>query len=108
MLDIGCLGLYPGLWFGAGSRAPFFGPLNTVCHLAFLLDWHALEVTTGDSFIRHHLKNMAPYQPILPFEVLSSRLGRKHEDIVKLDANENPYGRPPEVSFSFHLFSSYH
>ena len=25
-------------------------------------------------------------------QVLSSRLGRKPEDIIKLDANENPYG----------------
>jgi histidinol-phosphate aminotransferase len=56
-----------------------------------------LQVTTGDSFIRHHLRKLAPYQPILPFEVLSSRLGRKPEDIIKLDANENPYGPPPEV-----------
>ncbi|XP_034677139.1 histidinol-phosphate aminotransferase, chloroplastic-like isoform X1 [Vitis riparia] len=55
------------------------------------------ERLTGDSFIRPHLKNLSPYQPILPFEVLSSRLGRKPEDIVKLDANENPYGPPPEV-----------
>ncbi|CAA7388348.1 unnamed protein product [Spirodela intermedia] len=53
---------------------------------------------TGDSFIRHHLRKLSPYQPILPFEVLSTRLGRKPEDIIKLDANENPYGPPPEVA----------
>ncbi|XP_051148769.1 histidinol-phosphate aminotransferase, chloroplastic-like isoform X2 [Andrographis paniculata] len=52
----------------------------------------------GDSFIRPHLRKLSPYQPILPFEVLSTHLGRKPEDIVKLDANENPYGPPPEVS----------
>ncbi|KAG6534598.1 histidinol-phosphate aminotransferase, chloroplastic-like [Zingiber officinale] len=55
------------------------------------------QSSTGDSFIRLHLRKLAPYQPILPFEVLSTRLGRKPEDIVKLDANENPYGPPPEV-----------
>ncbi len=32
-----------------------------------------------------------------PFEVLSAKLGLAAEDIVKLDANENPYGPPPEV-----------
>ncbi|XP_056161301.1 histidinol-phosphate aminotransferase, chloroplastic-like [Syzygium oleosum] len=52
---------------------------------------------TGASFIRPHLRKLSPYQPILPFEVLSTRLGRKPEDIIKLDANENPYGPPPEV-----------
>ncbi|PKI51867.1 hypothetical protein CRG98_027700, partial [Punica granatum] len=51
---------------------------------------------TGDKFIRPHLRKLSPYQPILPFEVLSTRLGRKPEDIIKLDANENPYGPPPE------------
>lgn len=30
-------------------------------------------------------------------QVLSAQLGRKPEDIIKLDANENPYGPPPEV-----------
>ncbi|GAY39651.1 hypothetical protein CUMW_046070 [Citrus unshiu] len=60
---------------------------------------------TGDSFIRLHLRKLKPYQPILPFEVLSIQLGRKPEDIVKIDANENPYGPPPEASYLQHLSS---
>lgn len=51
----------------------------------------------GSDFIRPHLTELAAYTPIEPFEVLSARLGRAPEDIVKLDANENPYGPPPEV-----------
>jgi histidinol-phosphate aminotransferase len=42
--------------------------------------------------IRPDVLAMAPYTPILPFEVLSEQLGRPPEQIVKLDANENPYG----------------
>jgi histidinol-phosphate aminotransferase len=38
---------------------------------------------------------MEPYTPILPFEVLSDQLGRPPEAIIKLDANENPYGPGP-------------
>lgn len=54
-------------------------------------------VEDGSQFIRPHLKELAAYKPIEPFEVLSARLGRDPKDIVKLDANENPYGPPPEV-----------
>lgn len=50
-----------------------------------------------DRFIRRDLMAMEPYAPIVPFEVLSARLGRKPEDIVKLDANENPYGPSPRA-----------
>ncbi len=47
--------------------------------------------------IRPHIQGMPAYEPILPFEVLSQQLGRPPEQIVKLDANENPYGTLPEV-----------
>ncbi|MEN4041055.1 MAG: histidinol-phosphate transaminase [Anaerolineaceae bacterium] len=39
-----------------------------------------------------------PYTPIEPFEVLSARLGRPAEQIIKLDANENPYGPSPRAA----------
>jgi histidinol-phosphate aminotransferase len=47
--------------------------------------------------IRTHLESLPPYTPIEPFEVLSKRLGRESSRIIKLDANENPYGPLPVV-----------
>ncbi len=47
--------------------------------------------------IRAHLQALPPYTPIEPFEVLSARLGRAPQEIIKLDANENPYGPLPAV-----------
>lgn len=40
------------------------------------------------------------YTGISSVQILSARLGRDPKDIVKLDANENPYGPPPEVFVS--------
>jgi histidinol-phosphate aminotransferase len=40
---------------------------------------------------------MQAYKPIVPFDVLSKRLGRDAKDIIKLDANENPYGPSPQA-----------
>ena len=54
------------------------------------------SLKAGD-FVRSHLKTLKAYTPIEPFEVLSEKLGRDPKDIVKLDANENPYGPPPQV-----------
>lgn len=47
--------------------------------------------------LRPHIAALEPYTPIVPFEVLSRQLGRPPEEIVKLDANENPYGPHPAV-----------
>jgi histidinol-phosphate aminotransferase len=44
-----------------------------------------------------HIRDLPAYTPIEPFEILSQRVGRKPEDIIKLDANENPYGMSPRA-----------
>ena len=53
--------------------------------------------TLYKNLIRPDIADMAPYTPIVPFDVLSQRLGIPAEDIIKLDANENPYGPSPRI-----------
>ncbi|MCL4504597.1 MAG: histidinol-phosphate transaminase [Chloroflexi bacterium] len=50
-----------------------------------------------ENLIARHLREMSPYTPIVPFDVLSKRLGIARSEIVKLDANENPYGPSPRA-----------
>lgn len=49
------------------------------------------------SFIRPDILDMEEYQPVVPLDVLSQELGIPVEKLVKLDANENPYGPLPAV-----------
>jgi histidinol-phosphate aminotransferase len=49
------------------------------------------------TLLRQHIAGMPTYTPIEPFEVLSHRLGRTPQELIKLDANENPYGASPAV-----------
>jgi len=51
-----------------------------------------------NTIIRPNIADLQPYTPILPFDVLSEQLGRQPDDIIKLDANENPYGPSPRVA----------
>ena len=59
-------------------------------------------------FVRADIVAMEPYKPIVPFEVLSARLGRAPQDIIKLDANENPYGPSPKVKAALAADQFYH
>lgn len=54
-------------------------------------------MTCLTDFTRQHIREMPPYEPILPFDVLSEELGIPVDRLIKLDANENPYGPLPEV-----------
>lgn len=60
------------------------------------------------TYLRDHIQAMPPYQPILPLDVLSAELGIPIGKLVKLDANENPYGPLPEVQQSLAALQDIH
>lgn len=56
-----------------------------------------MSVLNQQGFLRKHLQHLEVYTPILPFEVLAEQLQRPTSAIIKLDANENPYGISPKT-----------
>ena len=60
------------------------------------------------ALLRPEIADLEEYHPILPFEVLSQKLGIPAERIVKLDANENPYGPLPAVTEALAEYNYYH
>ncbi len=54
------------------------------------------------------ITDLEEYTPIQPFEVLTRSLGRTPDQIVKLDANENPYGPLPVVLDALAEYPYYH
>jgi len=48
--------------------------------------------------IAKRFEDLPPYTPIEPFEILSKKIGIPIKDIIKLDANENPYGPSPRAT----------
>ena len=67
-----------------------------------------MQATTLQSLLKPHLAGLEEYTPIQPFEVLSQRLGIPAAEIVKLDANENPYGPHPAVAEALAEYAYYH
>jgi histidinol-phosphate aminotransferase len=52
-----------------------------------MMDWKRL--------LRPDIAALEPYTPVAPLEVLAERLGLPAHRLIKLDANENPYGPSP-------------
>jgi histidinol-phosphate aminotransferase len=60
------------------------------------------------NLIRPEIAELEPYTPILPLDVLAERLGLPVERLVKLDANENPYGPSPRAIAALADEAHYH
>jgi histidinol-phosphate aminotransferase len=51
----------------------------------------------AERFVVDRVRRMSAYAPITPVETVARRIGAPLNDIVKLDANENPYGPSPRA-----------
>jgi histidinol-phosphate aminotransferase len=67
-----------------------------------------LDTEQVAALIRPDIYEMAAYTPIVPFEVLSRKLGIPEDQIVKVDANENPYGPSPKAIAALASYPYYH
>jgi histidinol-phosphate aminotransferase len=61
-----------------------------------------------EALLRPDLQDLEEYTPIVPFEVLSQKLGIPVGSLIKLDANENPYGPSPKVRQALAAGDHYH
>ena len=51
-----------------------------------------------ERFVLPHLVDLKSFDPAVPIEQMAARAGMPVEDIVRLNANENPYGPSPKVA----------
>ncbi len=58
--------------------------------------------------VRSDILEMLGYEPIEPSDLLAERLGIPADQIVKLDANENPYGPSPRAIEALAECDAYH
>lgn len=58
----------------------------------------AVDIMKGEKVrIRRDIASMSAYTPTTSLEVFAERLGLEADNLIKLDANENPYGPSPRV-----------
>jgi histidinol-phosphate aminotransferase len=66
------------------------------------------EAFRPESLLRPEIQDLEEYVPIQPLDVLSQRLGIEIQQVVKLDANENPYGPVAAVAEALAEYPYYH
>lgn len=66
------------------------------------------QMFNPSTLLRAEIDDLEAYKPIQPFEVLSRKLGIPADAIIKLDANENPYGPVPAVTEALAEYAYYH
>lgn len=62
-----------------------------------MTDMTDIAQTTGKVRIRPDIAAMEAYTPTASLDVFAERLGRRADELIKLDANENPYGPSPSA-----------
>jgi histidinol-phosphate aminotransferase len=65
-------------------------------------------MTVIAELMRPHIAGLEDYTPTTSLEAFSARLGIPAERLVKLDANENPYGPSPRALAAIAAGTSYH
>ena len=60
------------------------------------------------NLVQSHLRSAPPYVPVEPPDEVAQRIGVPAERIVKLDANENPYGPSPKAVAALATAENYH
>ena len=50
-----------------------------------------------DRFVLPRLRDIRPSEPAEPLEVMAARAGVPADRIIRLNANENPYGASPRA-----------
>ena len=60
------------------------------------------------SLFRGDHSSLRPYDPVIPPETLADVSGIPEQDIIKLNANENPYGPSPRIQEALGGYDGYH
>lgn len=61
---------------------------------------------TLDTLLRPDIAAMKPYTPVQPVSTIAAQIGIPAAQIIKLDANENPYGPAPRVAAALAAIAS--